>query len=612
MVNTSLAALDYCAQQVSGGGAQLIAGIIESWPTDSMQVYRAGGLDSSLRGGFYEMDFSCTACLAEDNTDYRTGEITAFEYRFDNTGLWAPLTRFPIFPPQWAPISETGLSGCYIWTGCCLQEQYMYNMYSFDFTLNVSALSVGNHTLNLRAKEEWSHDGGFSPNNSGIWFDPYDFVNTIYENVPFAKNGSPGISLVSPGNGSYVSSGNPDPIFSATVTDPNIGQSLFAHFQVAGFGEYDGSTATTPGISSWGPVAGFNDGTYFWRAYAQDEAGATSSWSGYWSFTRDTILPTASISYPINDSYDINIPVILFESDERTGISEGNAQVRSRLVGGTWGLWGIAGIPSSGITIDDFTYAGTAGREYEFRYRAIDGARNISDWVSGGTIIINNNAAPVVTNLNRIVPDFCSVSPAYFFSWTYSDPDIDVQSRFDFQIDDSGLSFPSPEINRTYSGLSNPSPTTNNQAVIVLLAPQADYLTYGRTYNWRARVYDANNLSSSWINGTAFTTPSHHSPSCGFTWSPTSLNPEEVVNFNDTSICYDAGENVIPCVGWSWIFTDGNPATSTQQNPTVEFTTSGTKNVTLTVIDSFGSQCSIARQVVVSLLPSKWREIRPW
>jgi hypothetical protein len=302
MVTANLAPLSFCAHRASGGGAQLIAGISESWPTNSIHVFEAAGRGSSLRGGFYTMDFSCTACIAEDNTDYRTGAITAFEYRFDNTGLWMPLDKFPNGLRQWGDESVTGLEGCYVWTGCCLGEDDMYNMYWFDFNLDISALSVGGHILNLRARELWTHAGGF--NEVGGWFDAYDFSSTIYDSIPFAKNGSPGIELIGPADGSYINASASDPTFSAQVTDPNIGQPLFAHFRVVGFGENDGSITTTPSTSSWGPVAGLNDGTYFWRAYAQDDAGATSSWSGYWSFTKDTILPIASISYPVNDTYD--------------------------------------------------------------------------------------------------------------------------------------------------------------------------------------------------------------------------------------------------------------------------------------------------------------------
>ncbi len=40
---------------------------------------------------------------------------------------------------------------------------------------------------------------------------------------------------------------------------------------------------------------------------------------------------------------------------------------------------------------------------------------------------------------------------------------------------------------------------------------------------------------------------------------------------------------------WEWTFQDGTPSTSTQQNPTVQFSSSGWKTVTLTVSNAYGS-----------------------
>ncbi|MDP2930124.1 MAG: PKD domain-containing protein, partial [bacterium] len=234
------------------------------------------------------------------------------------------------------------------------------------------------------------------------------------------------------------------------------------------------------------------------------------------------------------------------------------------------------------------------------------------------TVTVNVNSRPTAGSLNLNNSDFCD-SPGYFFSWTFSDPDLlDRESRFDFQVDDSGATFPSSEVDRSYSGLSNPNPAINNQAVIVLLTAQADYLTYNRTYNWRVQVYD-NQIppnASGWVNGVPFSfpTPSHRVPVCDFTPPPppTNLNPGESIIFTDTSNCYDASGNIVSCIDWSWTFTGGSPADSTEQNPTTEFSTSGSKNITLIVWDSFGSFCSTTKQITVSLPLPKWKEIRPW
>lgn len=50
---------------------------------------------------------------------------------------------------------------------------------------------------------------------------------------------------------------------------------------------------------------------------------------------------------------------------------------------------------------------------------------------------------------------------------------------------------------------------------------------------------------------------------------------------------------------WLWTFQDGNPATSTQQNPTVSFTSHGRKTITLTVGNAQGTDTKTIEQSVI-------------
>lgn len=61
----------------------------------------------------------------------------------------------------------------------------------------------------------------------------------------------------------------------------------------------------------------------------------------------------------------------------------------------------------------------------------------------------------------------------------------------------------------------------------------------------------------------------------GFSWSPDPGCQNQPVQFTDNST-----GNIN---SWSWTFQGGNPATSTQQNPTVTWNSPGLKNVTLTI-----------------------------
>jgi len=75
-----------------------------------------------------------------------------------------------------------------------------------------------------------------------------------------------------------------------------------------------------------------------------------------------------------------------------------------------------------------------------------------------------------------------------------------------------------------------------------------------------------------------------------------SVNSPPVANFSAsvTAVCTggtvsftDISSN-LP-TSWSWTFTGGTPSSSTQQNPTVTYSTAGTYTVTLTATNSFGS-----------------------
>ena len=231
------------------------------------------------------------------------------------------------------------------------------------------------------------------------------------------------------------------------------------------------------------------------------------------------------------------------------------------------------------------------------------------------------NFAPEATNLSKTDPDWCGSPPSYFFSWTYSDVDEDDESRFDFQVDNNS-DFSSPEIDWTYSGLSNPSPSPNNQAGLVAVSVLPDYLTYGQTYYWRVRVWDNRGANSGWVQaGSSFTTQPHAWPNPDFVWIPDPPVPKEGVQFTDQSTCYDNSSIGSPCDddaldpkpdSFFWTFEDASPANSGIQNPTTTFTATGNKQVTLRVTDFDGYFCTGTKSINIALPLPKWKEIKPW
>ena len=220
------------------------------------------------------------------------------------------------------------------------------------------------------------------------------------------------------------------------------------------------------------------------------------------------------------------------------------------------------------------------------------------------------NRSPTATGLEVVKGDYCSI-PAHYFSWTYSDPDGDDQSKFQFQVDDDS-DFTSLKIDRTATS-TVASGESNNQIVIVAVSPGADQIGYNTTYYWRVKVWDSQDSDSGWIcydgdcPGTTFTTELHQYPTIDFDWSPQEPSQDEDTLFTDQSTVYGGATKS----AWSWIFEDGNPATSSEQNPTIQFTSNGPKEVSLQVTDSDGLYCSVSQNVGIQVELPGWKEILP-
>lgn len=237
--------------------------------------------------------------------------------------------------------------------------------------------------------------------------------------------------------------------------------------------------------------------------------------------------------------------------------------------------------------------------------------------IGGGVAIANQ--PPQAINLAVAAPaSLCNVGVAYTFQWTFSDLG-DTESQFQIQIDNNN-DFSSPTVDRTFSGLTNPDGAINTQAVLLVAttdAQGADKVSYNTTYYWRVRVWDSANAPSGWTSGSFFTTPDHLAPSVDFTPPvPPLFFANELINFNDNSVCYDSS-GAVPCKSWVWNFegVDELPIVNPPNlngNTTHTFTTANTYDITLTVTDQDDNSCTnpLGSKVLKSLQP-KWREVVP-
>ena len=234
---------------------------------------------------------------------------------------------------------------------------------------------------------------------------------------------------------------------------------------------------------------------------------------------------------------------------------------------------------------------------------------NSSDSGAGGsaykvTMAGGLNRPPSASGLGVVKGNYCT-TPAHYFSWTYSDSDGQNESQFQFQIDNNS-DFSSPEIDRTQTGTWSDG-DSNNQTVIVAVSPGSDQIGYNTTYYWRVKVWDSQGADSGWVSGSSFTTETHRYPSIDFNWSPTGPSQDEDVVFSDQSTVYGGSTKS----AWAWVFTNGNPADSSQQNPTIQFTADGPKEVTLQVTDSDNFSCQVSKSVGVQAELPGWQEILP-
>jgi len=443
------------------------------------------------------------------------------------------------------------------------------------------------------------------------WIDQVDCSITGSTCVSGACINAPNVPvLVAPPNNTCV---NSNPTFQATVSDPD-NRKVRGYFQILGFGNVyspESSYVNSGSTVSYGPVNLGTCAINSWRAYAQNESGVTGNPSAWWTYKIDKTAPeTISISYASGTINTTSVPVTLTESDSCTGITEGDVDIKIKPNNGGWGGWVNTGLPSGGSTISDFTYTGTNGYSYQFRYRVKDGCNNWSAYVEGPTVSIDLNDPPTCTNLDVDLSNQCIDVPYYSFSCRYSDPDNDRESGFVFQIDNNS-NFSSPEINRTIP-VNYPSPSFNNQTVTLATIPTSGYLSFNTGYYWRIMVTDVNSLSSAWINGSFFNTPVRHCPIADFTNIPTRPNVNESVQFTDASKCFNLDPqygNV--CPSFSWTFTGGTPPTSALQNPITKFTTIGDHDVTLQVSDGSCS-CSEDKTLNANYPPPTWKEILPF
>ncbi len=231
-----------------------------------------------------------------------------------------------------------------------------------------------------------------------------------------------------------------------------------------------------------------------------------------------------------------------------------------------------------------------AGGDFAAKVVAERGTKSAS---ATQTVSVTANRPPSVTGGSATQGDYCQASPAATFSWTYSDPDGDAQKYYRVQVSDSpgfaSIAADSGKVESSFAGY----------------AVQMGALSYSTTYYWRVAVWDARGAESGWYNGAAFTTPSHAYPAIDFSWIPQKPIIEADITFTASVTVFGGAVEVAR----QWTFAGATPASSNEENPTVQYASKGDYLATLTVTDSSGFTCTKEKTVGVRRSIPDWEEV---
>ena len=201
------------------------------------------------------------------------------------------------------------------------------------------------------------------------------------------------------------------------------------------------------------------------------------------------------------------------------------------------------------------------------------------------------NSPPAATPLPVSPVDYCDKScPPIILNWTFSDDPGDTQSAYQIQIDNSGSSFPSPEVD---TGKVINSGGSYTPSVC---------LSFGETYYWRVKVWDNHDLESSPpLPFSSFQTDSKW-PSPNFTWTVVGgmlllILPEK--QLSPFIILGPSQLAVIP----------SNLFRKSPITPAVTITSAGSITLTTT---SDGRSCSKTHNISALRRSPEWREIPPF
>ena len=216
------------------------------------------------------------------------------------------------------------------------------------------------------------------------------------------------------------------------------------------------------------------------------------------------------------------------------------------------------------------------------------------------------NRAPSASNLGISNSSTAYCDKFLTFQWTFTDPDSsDTQSAYKIEASYDGV---------TYIILrSADSSVTSVSIPLSEISATLSGDWYSQSLYWKVTVTDngagtgTNKKSATTTASTFGPMPGREYPVVNFTTNPLQILANQDVQFLDSSICYISGDTpAASCSSWLWTIpgaTYVSPSTFTFQNPTVNFSSSGSVNVSLQATDGGAPaySCTLTKSINIGL-----------
>ncbi len=359
----------------------------------------------------------CDEPLIGESHDHKTDTITDVDYQVRKLGTGEVVVDWtPVFSMDWpvgSPICSPDHEVCGLW--CC------QNGHDLGFNIDVgptgAGLSYGDYWVRIRARTDsdgvYHYYGG-----SGTGFSIPDITDPtcdIAYNDGWEKIVLNYIALTEDDAESGISSGNVD-----VRSRPHGG----TYVDWGNTGLLDGGS-TINGFN----FTGADCTDYQFRYKVTDNAGNISNGcddngsanqfcNPGWTTKVDITDPTANISFSVapdtticQSTFDVN----LSDGDTCSDVASGIVQKRQRTLSGAYGNWSL-----HSNTRSSFSFTGSNGYCYEFRYMSFDNAGNNSTWATSGEVCIDTSISPYVPTLTDPPSAWLNYNP--IFRADVSDP----------------------------------------------------------------------------------------------------------------------------------------------------------------------------------------------